>query len=371
MPVTVCLLNGKPGYKWGASGKCYTYSPGQEGTRKRAKRKAAIQGYAAHQSGYRGDAVAVAVQLRQAKQEHLMRRIRIRKPPKMIVPRTIEYAYQQQLLQFVDEWRRQYMQIVDPQLELLALDAYANRPEASSNIKGDALHSDSWVTDFTRIMGTLEIAIDRTVPRVQDVSLNIAEETTRWNQRQWRKTVRSIVGVDIFTREPWLNEQIESFTRENVTLLKKLARETKEDIEGIVNRGFRAGKRISSIRKEILDGTKLAAGRFKKTRTRAELIARDQVNKLNGQLTELRQTELGLSQYYFETASDERVRSSHAAMNGKLCRWDDATVYKNGPEDKRWKQRSSIGGIEKHPGEDYQCRCYAAADFSTIVEGNF
>lgn len=46
MPVQTCSLDGKPGYKWGNSGKCYTYAAGDENARKQAKRKAYIQGAA-------------------------------------------------------------------------------------------------------------------------------------------------------------------------------------------------------------------------------------------------------------------------------------------------------------------------------------
>jgi hypothetical protein len=46
MPVQTCTLDGKPGYRWGDSGKCYTYAAGNEPARKQAKRKAYIQGVA-------------------------------------------------------------------------------------------------------------------------------------------------------------------------------------------------------------------------------------------------------------------------------------------------------------------------------------
>ena len=46
MPVMGCSNEGKPGYKYGESGKCYTYSEGDEEGRKRAKQKAYIQGAA-------------------------------------------------------------------------------------------------------------------------------------------------------------------------------------------------------------------------------------------------------------------------------------------------------------------------------------
>ena len=41
-----CNENGKPGYKYGESGRCYTYEKDNEDSRKEAKRKAVVQGVA-------------------------------------------------------------------------------------------------------------------------------------------------------------------------------------------------------------------------------------------------------------------------------------------------------------------------------------
>jgi hypothetical protein len=46
MPVQRCEADGKPGYQWGASGKCYTYTSGDEAARQRAKQQAILQGAA-------------------------------------------------------------------------------------------------------------------------------------------------------------------------------------------------------------------------------------------------------------------------------------------------------------------------------------
>lgn len=52
MPVGPCSSNGKPGFKWGDSGKCYTYTEGDDASRNEARRKAGAQGAAAHAAGY-------------------------------------------------------------------------------------------------------------------------------------------------------------------------------------------------------------------------------------------------------------------------------------------------------------------------------
>jgi hypothetical protein len=46
MPVKQCQLGGSPGYKWGSEGKCYTYTEGNEGSKKKAKKAAIVQGLA-------------------------------------------------------------------------------------------------------------------------------------------------------------------------------------------------------------------------------------------------------------------------------------------------------------------------------------
>ncbi len=46
MPVIECINNDKPGYKWGESGKCYTYDPNNEQSKNMAKAKAERQGRA-------------------------------------------------------------------------------------------------------------------------------------------------------------------------------------------------------------------------------------------------------------------------------------------------------------------------------------
>lgn len=51
MPIKSCTTDGKPGYKWGESGKCYTYTPGDKASMKAAKAKAIKQAVAASYKG--------------------------------------------------------------------------------------------------------------------------------------------------------------------------------------------------------------------------------------------------------------------------------------------------------------------------------
>ena len=53
MPVQACEFSGKPGWRWGGSGKCYTYEKGNKVASDNAKARAEKQGAAAHASGFK------------------------------------------------------------------------------------------------------------------------------------------------------------------------------------------------------------------------------------------------------------------------------------------------------------------------------
>ena len=46
MPVQQCQEDGKPGFKWGEQGKCYTYNPTSARSKAMARLKAEAQGRA-------------------------------------------------------------------------------------------------------------------------------------------------------------------------------------------------------------------------------------------------------------------------------------------------------------------------------------
>ena len=68
-------------------------------------------------------------------------------------------------------------------------------------------------------------------------------------------------------------------------------------------------------------------------------ITRDQTQKLNANLNEQRQRQLGVTQYIWRTSEDERVRVTHSDNNGKTFDW------------------ASPPAVTGHPGFDVQCRC--------------
>lgn len=98
------------------------------------------------------------------------------------------------------------------------------------------------------------------------------------------------------------------------------------------------GKRASEVAAELARTEEVTA-------SRATLIARTEIAKANATLTTARAQFVGATHYIWRTAEDADVRDSHAAMEGKIFRFDDPPY---------------VEGEGNHgPGEIYNCRCYA------------
>jgi SPP1 gp7 family putative phage head morphogenesis protein len=163
-------------------------------------------------------------------------------------------------------------------------------------------------------------------------------ETSEFNKAEMTRQLRAAVGVDIFLADPGLLDLVRGFVANNVALIRTIPHQLFEQVEEIVRDGIRKGRRASAIAPTI-------AERFGVSRRRAQFIARDQIAKANGQLTQIRQTELGIQSYIWRTSRDERVRESHRELEGTEHRWDDPPTTSE--------------GRTVHPGEDFQCRCTA------------
>jgi SPP1 gp7 family putative phage head morphogenesis protein len=84
--------------------------------------------------------------------------------------------------------------------------------------------------------------------------------------------------------------------------------------------------------------------RFAMMEKRAELVARDQVAKLDGQINADRQIGLGVTHFRWNDKRDDRVRPLHRARHG--------LVY-------AWAKPPKTAGVDSIPGSDPLCRCGA------------
>ena len=212
--------------------------------------------------------------------------------------------------------------------------------------RSDAWRQDDVADDLAIAVGRVRIEWQRQAKtsqfRVQ--SRRAAERIDKMNAQDQARILRSVAIVDVFKSDAYLAAALPAWTAENAALIVqggivrgRLVRPLWDTeiakIEKIASDGFKAGTRHEALAKKITD--QLGVGR-----TRATLIARDQTNKLNGQLSRARQESVGFTHYGWSTAQDRRVRPEHAAQEGQIFAW--ATPPNTG-----------------HPGEAIQCRCVA------------
>lgn len=170
--------------------------------------------------------------------------------------------------------------------------------------------------------------------KLEALGERIARSTSEHQKGQLFRQVKALIGVELKTiADRGLSATIKQFTAENVALIQTLPQRYFDDIERVVLEGMRAGSRHEDLAAQLEERLGVAE-------SRAQLIARDQVLKFNGELNEVRQQSLGIDSYIWRTVNDVRVRPEHEELDGQTFRWDEPPS-------------------EGHPGEAIRCRCYA------------
>lgn len=172
-------------------------------------------------------------------------------------------------------------------------------------------------------------------------SADVGAEVADQHRGAMVQQLRAVVAVSPQASEPWLAPVLDVHRQANQALITRMGAEQADALGREVAEAWDKGLSTDGIR----------AGLEKRhgiDRRRAELIARDQVGKLNGQLSMLRQTAAGGEYYTWETSLDERVRQIHADRHGEKFRWEDP------PDD-------------GHPGMPVRCRCTAEPDVEAML----
>lgn len=188
---------------------------------------------------------------------------------------------------------------------------------------------------------------------------------SNFNDKQSQKFTKKILGQPFYPEERWMPVLVNTWSNANFSLIKSLSNEYIKKLNFIVSDGVMSGKTWNAMMKDVRGMSKNI------TKTRAKLLTRDQIGKLNGNLTKRRQEEIGIDMYKWMSSRDERVRASHKKLDGKICRWDNNELYADSIADAksgRWKSRSAAGMEIGTPGSAIQCRCVGIPMFSNVIE---
>lgn len=261
---------------------------------------------------------------------HLLgKKYKPRKIKRTQYPVALQVSYRKKIMAMVLEMDRLVKKMLIPELDRLNQEARNQRRDAYT-----------YTDDVTELINIIRATHAETYGEtaIEVMAAEQAQAVSGFNRRQMTRAFSNALGVELFYNEPWLETEMAAFTKTNVDLITSIPQKHFDDIEGLVQRSLKSGRSVRDLTKE-LNSTYKGSLRMK-PRNRAELIARDQTMKLNGDLNHLRQTNLGIKKYIWRTSQDARVRDEHAEREGKIFKWSDP------PE----------GG---HPGEAISCRCNA------------
>lgn len=215
------------------------------------------------------------------------------------------------------------------------------------------LAQDSALTDIVLDSGKVGESIDRAQdefkrrwPRskmaqvVEPISVDVPKFNANQLNRQLSSLIGDTISLDIVGSEAWLASAAQQFVSENVALIKSIPDTFFPDLEKHLTREIADGARFEELASMLED-------RYKVTAAKAQLIARDQIGKYNGDLNRVRQVDLGIDNFRWRTMGDERVRTDKDAGAG------EGHVERNG---KVYSWKSPPNG--EQPGEPVQCRCY-------------
>jgi len=242
-----------------------------------------------------------------------------------------EHRYEASIKLIINELKKIVRKHVEPVLETVV-----NQVE---------LRVDDDAETIKTALGKVRLVFEGSFPEVRykNAAKESADRVNKTNNQNHSLLMKSIVGVDPVQYEPWLKEEVNLFVQNNVSLIETLPTEAFSKIEQMLYRDGRRGLSPKELKKNIKEI-------FGATESRAALIARDQVNKFNGSLTELRQKNAGITKYEWLTSRDSRVRDDHKRLDGTVQRWDKPPITVT---------TGKRAGERNHPSGDIQCRCQA------------
>lgn len=191
----------------------------------------------------------------------------------------------------------------------------------------------------------------------------IAGKVDKSNAREFER----VIGINAKQLSAPISIDIERFRTENVELIESIPSNMLDQVSNVVDEAWSNGTRVETLSAQLQE-------RFDVTKSRGDLIARDQTLKLNSKLASSRAQSAGITSYIWTTTRGERVRGNpdgeypnptktgrivadHWRLEGQRFRYDDPPIV------------NEATGDRANPGEDYQCQC-TAAPVLDFLEGN-
>jgi len=204
--------------------------------------------------------------------------------------------------------------------------------------------ADSPLDLVTAIFGILRSDFEPDLNAVAAAARVAASDTDTVNRNQVAAQMEALLPT-VPPPDPKVMRQVEKilernhrqFIRQSQKYIEKSRRALLREMRKIAVDYYKQGASAGALEQALIE-------RLQVSQSRARRIARDQVGKYFGALTETRHRSVGANRYEWQTAGDERVRSSHADRDGRVYSYDDPP-------------------FDGNPGEPINCRCTAIPVF--------
>jgi SPP1 gp7 family putative phage head morphogenesis protein len=227
---------------------------------------------------------------------------------------------------------------------------------APNYVADSILTYDSWVDDLLAVIARVMNRWNS--PQFNSIAEMIAANFVRVSAQEHKKRFDEDMGfgIDVFTDNQSITDYLQLSARNNASLIKSIPEKYLFEVEQAIVANVQAGNRSSSIVKQLSE-------QYGITQRRARFIARDQASKINGDLNEKRQRDVGFTYFKWLDSDDIRVRDRHSEIANKV------TAYGKGVY--RWDNLPlSNKGVPIKPGDDYNCRCVAIPVLESKVKAN-
>jgi SPP1 gp7 family putative phage head morphogenesis protein len=241
-----------------------------------------------------------------------------------------ELKYRSGILQLVSRCKS----IVDGQLA--ALESHWPRPTSADGVRvGDSLpySIEAFIRSAKGKLGGLDEWTKRMVGLAVEANRDSVDDRLA---REIKRAIGVDVGHLLHANGPLL-QAMKTATKDNVALIKSIPEKYFGRVTETLTAGWTGGVRWESLVDQIQRDGDI-------TENRAKLIARDQTSKMNSSFNQERQQQVGIEKFEWSTSEDERVRESHAELDGKIFSWDDPPI---------------VDDEVATPGSPILCRCVA------------
>lgn len=186
-------------------------------------------------------------------------------------------------------------------------------------------------------------------PWAKNQSLKMLAQVSQSNKKAYQRTSKEIgKNLRIQQADTEVGAVADLLHREQVDLIKSIPLKAGIRAQTLAQEAMLNGTRASEIAKELADSNQVSE-------SVALRIARTEIAKSNASINQARAMAVGSTHYIWRNSGDGAVRESHRIYKGKkldglIFAWDDPPTLDD--------------GHTIHPGNIYECRCYAQSILS-------